>query len=73
MNQVSCDSCKFNERLYSDGYVFKDWSGQYKGDVKDLPKIPDQTKFWTYQICKKNTKGLKFINLDGKCSAFSKA
>lgn len=65
-----CDDCKFGSRLYADGYVYRDWSGCYTGDVALLPKKPDVNVFWTYVECSKNAKKLQFINLDGKCNAF---
>lgn len=65
-----CDNCEFNTRKYSDGFIFKDWSGAYEGDPSELPKVPDNTKFWTYQECDKNKKGLKHLNLTGDCSAY---
>lgn len=71
-NKRSCEDCKSNVRGYSDGYVLKDWSGKFTGDVSELPSFPDQSKFWTYQECKKNNKGLKFLNLTGDCSGFEK-
>lgn len=67
----SCDDCSFGKRLYSDGLIYRNWSGRYTGDVKDLPKIPDPMKFWTYLECSKNNKGLKHVNLDGNCTVFS--
>ena len=45
----------------------------YNGNLEDLPKIPDQSVFWTYQECKKNNKGMKFLNLTGECQGFEKA
>lgn len=68
--QKSCDDCQHNVRKYADGYIFRDWSGRFEGDPATLPAIPDQTKFWTYWECKKNTKKLIHLNIDGRCSAF---
>jgi hypothetical protein len=65
-----CDDCQHNKRLYADGYVYRDWSGLYSGLIGDLPTAPDPDKFWTYLECAKNNKGLKHINLDGKCVAY---
>lgn len=65
-----CENCKHNSVNYADGYIFRNWSGKFDGDPSTIPKEPDQTKFWTYQECAKNNKGLKHLNLDGKCSAF---
>ena len=70
---VKCEDCRHNVRHYCDGYVYKDWSGCYNGNFEDLPKIPDQSVFWTYQECKKNNKGMKFLNLTGECQGFEKA
>lgn len=66
----SCDDCKFGERRYCDGLIYRDWSGHYEGDIKNLPIVPDNTLFWTFLECQKNNKGLKFLNLIGDCSAF---
>ena len=71
-NTKECSGCKHGVCLYADGYIYRDWSGSYDGDVSLLPKTPDQSKFWTYTECKKNTKKLQHINLDGKCTAFQK-
>ena len=71
--QVSCEDCKSNVRHYCDGFVFKNWSGCFEGDPSSLPKVPDQSKFWTWQECKKNNKGIKFLNLTGECTGFEKA
>ena len=65
-----CDDCQHGSRLYSDGYIYRDWSGQFEGDPSTLPGVPDQSEFWTYLECAKNNKGLKHINLDGKCTVF---
>ena len=54
------------------GYILKDWSGRFEGDPSTLPKIPDDTKFWTYHECKKNNKGLKFLNITGECQGFER-
>lgn len=70
MKTVSCDDCKHNTRHYCDGHILRDWSGHYAGDVSALPTVPDESKFWTYQECKKNNKGLKFLNLVGDCTGF---
>lgn len=67
---VSCDGCKHNVRHYCDGYVYKNWSGKFNGDPATLPSVPDQTKFWTYQTCKKSTPKLMHLNLDGQCKLF---
>ena len=67
---VFCDDCKFSAREYADGYVFRDWSGVYKGDVGLLPKNPDPEQFWTYLECDKNRKSLVCLNLTGKCNSF---
>ena len=71
--KVFCEECKHNVRHYCDGYIFRDWSGRYEGNPADLPKIPDPSKFWTYQVCKKNTKVLTYLNLTGDCTGFEKA
>lgn len=71
--KVHCDDCKSNVRKYCDGFIFKDFSGRYEGDAALLPKVPDRDKFWTYHECKKNTKGLKFINITGECGGFERA
>ena len=68
----ACEDCVNGKRLYADGYVMKDWSGQFKGDPSTLPMPPDNENYWTYLECSKNAKGLKFINLDGKCNAFQR-
>lgn len=70
---VSCEDCRSNVRHYCEGYILKDWSGKFEGDPSSLPKIPDQNKFWTYHECKKNNKGIKFLNLTGECTGFEKA
>lgn len=67
----SCDTCNFGHRYYSDGYVYKDWSGCFTGDPATLPKEPDPAVFWTYVTCDKNAKKLQHVNLTGNCSAFS--
>jgi hypothetical protein len=69
---AKCEDCRSNVRHYCDGLIFRDWSGRHEGDKSTLPKIPDQSKFWTYQECKKNNKGLKFLNLTGECQGFEK-
>lgn len=68
----TCDECQHGKRLYADGYIYRDWSGKYEdeGDPRTLPKDPDPDEFWTYVECAKNNKGLKHINLDGKCTVF---
>jgi hypothetical protein len=66
----SCNDCVSNSTKYCDGYIFRDWSGRYEGNPKDLPEVPDSNVFWTYQECKKNNKGLKFLNLTGDCTGF---
>jgi hypothetical protein len=70
--QKRCDECKSNVRNYSDGFILKDWSGRFTGDPNTLPKEPDNSKFWTYQDCKKNSKKLFLLNLEGKCNYFEK-
>ena len=70
-NSKNCDECRFGKRLYADGYILKNWK-KFDGMVEDLPLEPDQSKFWTYLECAKNSKKLKFINLDGKCQAYQK-
>lgn len=70
--QVLCENCKSNVRHYCDGFILKNWSGKFEGDPSSLPKVPDESKFWTYQECKKNNKGLKFLNLTGECTGFEK-
>ena len=62
----SCGECQHGKRLYADGNVLKDWSGR---DTPDTPAAKD-SKYWTYLECTKNNKGLKHLNLDGKCPAF---
>ena len=69
---VSCEDCRSNVRHYCDGYILKDWSGKFEGDPSTLPKVSDQSRFWTYQECKKNNKGIKFLNLTGECTGFEK-
>lgn len=66
----SCDDCRFGSRKYSDGLVYRNWSGVYAGDVSELPAKPDPSRFWTYMECAKNNKGLKHINLAGDCKVF---
>lgn len=68
--EVSCDDCMFGKREYADGYVFRDWTGVYRGDVSLLPKTPDPAQFWTYLECDKNRKTLICLNLTGKCSSY---
>lgn len=70
MAKKNCNDCKSYVLHYCDGYIFKDWSGKYEGNPLDLPKVPDRDKFWTYEECKKNSKGLKFLNLTGDCTGF---
>ena len=70
--RVSCDDCRSNSRHYCDGFIYRNWSGKFEGDPSTLPKIPDESKFWTYQECKKNNKGIKFLNLTGECAGFEK-
>lgn len=65
-----CTNCKSNMVKYCDGYVHRDWSGTFAGDPKDLPEIPDSSVFWTYMECKKNSKGLKYLNLTLDCQGF---
>lgn len=69
----TCDNCSHGKRLYSDGYVYRDWSGRFTGDVTSLPSIPDSKKFWTYVECARNNKGLKFMNLSNSCNGFVRA
>lgn len=71
-NKVSCNECKHSARHYCDGFILKDWSGRFEGDPSTLPKVPDDTKFWTYHECKKNNKGLKFLNITGECNGFER-
>jgi hypothetical protein len=70
-DKVSCEDCKSNVRKYADGYILKDFT-KFKGDTNILPAVPDSTKFWTYQECKKNSKKLQYLNLTGDCTAFEK-
>jgi hypothetical protein len=74
MNDVpkTCDDCLHGKRLYADGYIYKDWSGQFTGDISALPKVPDPDKFWTYLECARNSKGLKFMNFGGSCNGFAR-
>lgn len=69
-----CEDCKSFNLHYADGFIFRDWSGKFVGDVSRLPKIPDKTMFYTYETCQKNVKAreLKFVNLLGDCPAFEK-
>lgn len=67
---VTCDNCQHGKRLYADGYILRDWSGKFNGDPATLPMPADNEKYWTYVECAKNNKGLKHINLDGKCNAY---
>jgi len=69
---VDCNKYKFNALHYADGYVLKDWFKKNTIDVEALPKTPDPLEFWTYRTCKKNTKGVQFINLIGDCPAYQK-
>jgi len=71
--KVDCEDCRHNVRHYCDGYIYRDWSGKFEGDPSTLPKVPDVSKYWTYQECKKNNKGIKFLNLTGDCKGFEKA
>ncbi len=68
----SCDDCQHGSRLYADGYIFRNWSGRFDGDPKTLPMPADDTNYWTYVECAKNNKGLKFLNVEGKCNGFQK-
>jgi hypothetical protein len=70
--KVFCEDCRHNVRKYCDGFIFRNWSGRFEGDPSTLPKIPDESKYWTYHECKKNTKGLQFLNLTGDCKGFEK-
>ena len=71
-DKKECSDCKSNVVKYCDGFIFRDWSGSYLGDPNELPIEPDSSKFWTYQECKKNNKGLKFLNLIGDCAGFER-
>jgi hypothetical protein len=73
MSNQACENCKSNTVRYCDGFVYRNWSGKYAGDPALLPNPPDKVAFWTYSECKKNAKGLKFINLHDKCQGFEKA
>lgn len=62
-------SCQSNVRNYTDGYILKDWT-KFQGDISTLPKVPDHTKFWTVQTCKKSTAKVQLLNLNGDCKEF---
>lgn len=66
-----CENCKFSKYQYSDGYILRTMH-RYTGNVEDLPKEPDNSKFCTYWECSKNNKKLQYLNLDGKCPVFMK-
>lgn len=65
-----CDDCTFGKRLYADGHIRKDWSGYFEGDPSALPPPTRDADHWTYLECAKNNKGLKHVNLDGRCCAY---
>lgn len=70
MTPKSCDACRHGARHYCDGLVRKDWTG-YWHPPQVLPDPPDPDAYWTYLECAKNSKGLRYLNLDGKCPAFT--
>lgn len=70
--KVKCSECKSNVVKYCDDFPLRDWSGFYQGDAGSLPKPSQQDLIWTYQECKKNNKGLKYLNLIGDCQGFEK-
>lgn len=70
-DKKNCADCKSNVVKYCDGFILKDWT-RYQGNVAALPAEPDQNTFWVYQECKKNAKGLKFLNLIGDCTGFER-
>lgn len=67
--QYDCDDCRHNKRTYADGPIQKNWE-PFTGDNELLPKVPDNSKFWTVQECLKSTKKVWHLNIDGKCSLF---
>lgn len=69
--QLDCDECQHNKRTYADGHIQKNWQ-RFDGDIESLPKVPDNSKFWTVQECLKSSKKVQHLNLDGKCSLFKK-
>ena len=65
-----CDECRFGHRHYAEGYILKNFTKSTQ-DPKELPDPTAEGPYWTYLECEKNSKGLRFINLDGKCMVFS--
>ena len=69
-NTKDCSECKEHIVYYADGYILKDFT-KYVGDVSLLPTIPDESKFWVAKDCKKNSKKLQCLNLQGDCRFYS--